>query len=114
MVGDLLVEKRQYRFALLRYPAEACLACSSPLSHWLEAKRKGRIDLVLLVAGPLSDADKRILRINRIPVSGYLPHPNTRTDQLPAEYVVDGGRLRGKAEGYEAIWRQRLWEQVLR
>jgi hypothetical protein len=114
MIRDLLATERQTQLALLLYPAEACLACSSPLSHWLEAKRNGRIDLVLLVAGQPSEADRRILRIHRVPVSGYLPDASIQTDQLPAEYIVEGGRLRDKAEGWEAIWRLRLWEQVLR
>lgn len=96
---------------VLVYTPEACLVCSSSLPFWLARSREEGFNLVLLVAGEVSEQDRRILRVHRIPVAGLIADEAIPPDRLPAEYLVAGGKIVARAEGYEAIRRQRLWAQ---
>lgn len=95
--------------AVLVYTPEACLVCSSALPLWIARSREVDLNLVLLVAGDVSEEDRRILRIHRIPVAAIVSSGSLRLDRLPAEYLFVGGRIVARAEGYEAIRRERLW-----
>jgi hypothetical protein len=98
--------------ALLVYSAATCFACGTPLPSWRRLANEGRIKLVLVLAGPTTDGDRRALRIQRIPVAGFVSRPLFRLDRLPSEYLLVAGRVFAKAEGAAAVQKSRLWKRV--
>jgi len=109
-IGDLIPPKGQA--VLLVYPAGVCVACNTPLADWQELARSGRVSLVLVVGAGASEADRRILRIQRIPVRDFLEPDSAMAHHLPAEYVFQDGALQLWAEGAEQIGKKRLWRRI--
>lgn len=99
--------------ALLVYDPATCIACGTPLASWEALARQDAVKLVLLLAGPVSHAGRRVLRIRRIPVSGILKSPRWRSNTVPSECLVQSGVVRAKAEGRTEIRNQRLWTHPL-
>jgi hypothetical protein len=94
--------------ALLIYDASTCFSCGTPIPNWEAMERDGKIRLVLVLTGSPTDADQRVLRIRRIPVTAILKdHPQSLI--VPSEYVVEGGAIRAAAEGRRQIDSLRLW-----
>lgn len=107
-----LVRSSDERTSLLFYTAEACLVCGTALPRWLAASRDGQIKVVLIVAGEVSEEDRRILRVHRIPVIGFAQHQTLARTRLPAEYIIEDGRVSAHAEGYPEVRAKQLWRQA--
>ena len=110
LVSDLVDPERPT--AVLVYDAHTCLYCSTPLTEWEALANADAIELVLLLAGEPSDADRRVLKIRRIPVTGFLDRDPGGS--VPAEYVVREGSIAAQAQGQAAIRQQQLWTSIVR
>lgn len=106
IVRDLL--QPDLRTAVLVYRAQTCLACSTPLPLWEQLERQGRVRLILLLVDPVSDADRRVLTIQRIPVRGIL-RTLPRNVALPAEFIVSDGKVTQAALGVGRTSASALW-----
>jgi hypothetical protein len=109
MVRDLVAEERT---AILIYAASTCFGCGTPLAYWEELARSGRLRLLVLISGEVTEADLRNLRIQRIPAVAISEQDAKRASSVPSEYVVIGGRIEERAEGAGEVRERRLWKLV--
>ncbi len=100
--------RKQGLTAVLLYDATTCLSCKTPLPYWEAAAREGRINIVVLLAGKLTEADRRVLRIQRVPVTGFLTQVSSGF-AFPSEYLLRDGSIIASAIGTAAVYKQRLW-----
>jgi len=94
---------------LLLYAKSMCYSCSNMYSRWEERAREGRIKLVLLLDEPLTEADARAFRMQRIPVSGSFAAGRIPVNDVPSEYIVHRGRVVAQAVGALQRRERRLW-----
>lgn len=98
---------------ILVYTAATCLACNTPLPIWENLATAGRVELVLLLDGSLSEADRKVMRIRRIPVAGVLSGSGWPANKLPSEYLISKGNVVATAEGGTQVYERKLWEHPL-
>lgn len=99
------------RVALLVYDVSYCFACSSHYSYWRALQQAGTVDVAVLIAGDVSSADLRALRLQRIPVVGVLRTGQMAASSLPSEYLLVDQVITASAEGVEAVGREKLWRR---
>lgn len=98
--------------AVLVYPASTCFSCGSALTNWKALAEAKRLKILVALAGTVSDADLRNLRIQRIRAVELSDNPSPQPVFVPSEYVLLGGRVIQKASGEKQIRKRRLWRIV--
>ena len=107
IVRDLVAKEPT---AILVYAASTCFGCGTPLAYWEELARSGRMRLLVLLSGKVTDADLRNLRIQRIPALVLAEEEAKRASSLPSEFIVVDGRVEERAEGASEVRERRLWK----
>lgn len=107
-VSDLVSEEPT---VLLIYAASTCFGCGTPLEDWEDLARAGRLRMLVLLHGKVSEADLRNLRIQRVPAVP-LSEKAVERFKVPSEIVLINGRVVMKSHGSKQLLRRRLWQVV--
>ena len=98
--------------ALLVYSAATCFSCGTSIPFWRARAQSGRVKFVLVLSTTPSEADLRVLRIQRIPIAGVLAGRRWPSDAVPSEYLVRSGQILARAEGLAEVRQRRLWRKA--
>lgn len=109
-VGDIV--PRDTPTALLVYDVRTCMMCGVALPVWRSLMRDTTVAVKLILVGDLSDQDRRILRLQRIAVSGTIARRSITAESLPSEYLLVEGAIHSRAVGQQTVRTRRLWAHL--
>lgn len=101
-VSSLL--KNDLPSVVLVYQPSDCFTCSTRLPEYLALQQAGRVNVVLLLARPLTPSERQRIAPLRLPIAGTLGNA-TRTNETWEFLVVEGkvtasaGSRRGESMG---------------
>lgn len=98
--------------AVLVYAASTCFSCGSSLPNWQALAQAKRLRVLVVLAGTVTDADLRILRIQRVHAVELADNSTEHPVFVPSEFVVAGGHVIQHASGEKEIRKRRLWRIV--
>ena len=98
--------------ALLVYDVRACMTCGVAIPVWRSLMRDSTVSVKLILVGDVSDQDRRILKLQRIAISGTITRRSMPVEFLPSEYLFANGVIHAKAVGQEAVRTRRLWAHL--
>lgn len=94
-VQELIADDRPS--VILHYPASYCFSCGQSVAEWQELDRTGQVKLLILLTSEPSPGTRRSLALRRIRISGIVELTNS--EQVPREYLVEGGEVKITARG---------------
>lgn len=100
--------------AILIYDAATCFTCGTAIPQWRRLMTDARVHVAVVLAGAVTDADLRALRIQRIPIAGTMKKPPFGPSSMPVELLTaDHGQIHAIAIGAEAVHARRLWAHLV-
>jgi hypothetical protein len=99
--------------AIVIYDAKTCFSCGSDLPAWQRAVSERAARVVILASPPVVSEDWRAFRLQRVAIAGALSRAPFSADDLPAEFIIEDGRVTSIALGLADTRARRLWNHVV-
>jgi hypothetical protein len=99
--------------AILIYDAATCFTCGTAVPQWRRLMNDSRVHVAVVLAGAVTEADLRALRIQRIPIAGTMKKPPFGREAMPVEILTVDGHSHAAAIGAEAVHTRRLWAHLV-